>query len=426
MSQTGVLYIPDAIAMLVLMGVLLYLRVRSHAGDATFWLIGLSFILVEDVAAGTYRSGPILHEVMHTVALSAYIFAGFTFAWASRGQRILQKRYLLFSLAWMVPLLALAALYGSGSKRAASYTAVLVAAFAAQAFYAVFFRNRSRTLSLAALLQLPEWGVMLWLAHRGQFRGAVYWGLACLYLAVAIVLRSMLKRSKLGGGIVIAGFAVWSTCLFLHPYAVANSLSAVLLDQVWTLQKFFVTIGLLLVLLDEERSHSLTMALYDSLTGLPNRRLLDDRLTQAMHLADRTGGSFALFVVDLNGFKAINDEFGHEEGDRVLCQASERLTSALGSSDTLARWGGDEFTIVAGDLRSSAACEQLRQALLASLNNSALDTVAPLSGSIGFALYPGDATDKKLLRSIADSRMYSDKRRPLARASAVLGANATA
>lgn len=153
-------------------------------------------------------------------------------------------------------------------------------------------------------------------------------------------------------------------------------------------------------------------ALTDSLTGLPNRRYLDQRLLEEVERAERYGGSFALVMLDLNGFKTINDTFGHPIGDSVLQQVSDILRRALRSSDFLARYGGDEFSVILPETNMEQAAH-VAEKLLASLNTTSLhlpnENKRYLSASIGIAIFPLDEIQAVELLNRADQRMYHAK-----------------
>jgi diguanylate cyclase (GGDEF)-like protein len=178
------------------------------------------------------------------------------------------------------------------------------------------------------------------------------------------------------------------------------------------MQKFFVIIGMLLVLLEEKTRQLKDEALHDPLTGLPNRRLFDDRLIQAMERARRTERSAALFVVDLDNFKEVNDSYGHRAGDEVLARTSQVLRSTIRAVDTLARCGGDEFNIIANDLTSPQDCDCIADALRAAIASVELpdSSMRMLRGSVGYAMFPDEARECDALTELADMRMYKDKR----------------
>lgn len=154
-------------------------------------------------------------------------------------------------------------------------------------------------------------------------------------------------------------------------------------------------------------------ARHDTLTGLPNRAMLADRLQAAMDSALRTGRALAVLFLDLDHFKQINDTLGHALGDQVLVQVSERLLGLVRRSDTVARLGGDEFVIVAQHLHGSGNAVVLADKILAAFSRrlpiQGHDLV--LSLSIGIALYPQDDTDVDGLLQHADKAMYLAKQK---------------
>lgn len=161
---------------------------------------------------------------------------------------------------------------------------------------------------------------------------------------------------------------------------------------------------------DELRS----IALYDHLTGLANRVLLHERLAQAIAVSHRTASTVGVLFLDLNGFKQINDSWGHERGDEVLVQVAERLTALARPGDTVARLGGDEFVVVCPDLRDTDELAPIAARYAESLSRPILladcDQIDGVSASIGTACSGIDSTPTSILRS-ADHTMYEAKRR---------------
>lgn len=153
------------------------------------------------------------------------------------------------------------------------------------------------------------------------------------------------------------------------------------------------------------------LALYDQLTGLPNRTLFADRLDQAISHAKRGGHSFSLLFIDLDNFKEVNDSLGHQAGDQLLQIAADRLVRCVRDSDTVSRQGGDEFLallIDCGDLSAAMGCAQK---FIETLSEPyAIDgKQLRLSATVGIALYPYDATDALSLVRAADTAMYRAK-----------------
>jgi histidinol-phosphatase (PHP family) len=151
---------------------------------------------------------------------------------------------------------------------------------------------------------------------------------------------------------------------------------------------------------------------YDKLTGLPNRRLFFDRLNQMIFENQRDNSSFALAFIDLDGFKAINDTYGHEIGDEVLIIISERLSSCIRKSDTTARMGGDEFTMILRHVKEKRDLEKLVHKILKAISKEMTieDISCFLSASIGIFLYPDHGEDSESLLRSADRAMYDIKK----------------
>jgi diguanylate cyclase (GGDEF)-like protein len=182
-------------------------------------------------------------------------------------------------------------------------------------------------------------------------------------------------------------------------------------SEIWNIPKYLVAVGMILTLLEEQIERSDYLAYHDDLTGLPNRRLLEDRLDQAIAHARRVGCKVAVLLLDLDHFKEVNDTLGHRVGDMTLQAVVGQLTGRIRASDTLARSGGDEFTVVSEVQDANGAV-----ALMAALD-SALAAPLNIQGgqvrtglSIGLALYPDDGSDPDQLHAAADKAMYIAKR----------------
>lgn len=153
-------------------------------------------------------------------------------------------------------------------------------------------------------------------------------------------------------------------------------------------------------------------AFHDALTGLPNRLLLADRLPYALAAAQRRDEGLAVCVMDLDGFKPVNDMLGHQAGDRVLQEIAHRLRAAMRGEDLAARMGGDEFALVLGGLSGVADCELVLKRILRDLSRP-VDLgggqLACVSASIGVAMVPGHEADAEQLLRHADEAMYQAK-----------------
>ena len=154
-------------------------------------------------------------------------------------------------------------------------------------------------------------------------------------------------------------------------------------------------------------------AITDTLTNLPNRRHLDQRIEAEIERSQRYHHKFSLLMIDLDGFKGINDTFGHSIGDSVLKQVAVALRRALRASDFLARYGGDEFSIIlpeTGLQRAMMVAEKLRLALTSTRLHLPQETQRYLSGCVGIAIYPNDRENAEEMLICADQRMYRAKR----------------
>lgn len=152
---------------------------------------------------------------------------------------------------------------------------------------------------------------------------------------------------------------------------------------------------------------------YDHLTQLPNRRLFLDRLEQTLRMAHRSKDSMALLFIDLDRFKEINDTKGHDIGDQLLMEAAKRILHSVREMDTVARIGGDEFTVILSQIASPSTAEKIAKTILDKLAEpfNLCGTELSISGSIGITIYPGDGVNREQLMRNADQAMYDAKNR---------------
>jgi diguanylate cyclase (GGDEF)-like protein/PAS domain S-box-containing protein len=171
-----------------------------------------------------------------------------------------------------------------------------------------------------------------------------------------------------------------------------------------------------------DRKHLLAsldrMAYHDALTGIANRALLVDRLTQGLRAAQHRRDALALLFIDLDLFKVVNDRWGHEAGDAVLVAVAHRLQSVVRQADTVARFGGDEFVIVLGETCGAAALTAVMEKVTAAIGEPIIwkGTLLRIGASVGLARYPEDGPDAHSLLQRADESMYFEKARRQSRA----------
>jgi diguanylate cyclase len=391
--------------MATLLTILYFLRRRHLQEGVGLWMVGLLFIYLEAIAHFLYMpSGP-LHLSMHVVALNAYLAAGIMFLIAASRGLFPKRLTLIYLLVNLAPLVAVATIYGLDIRDPHPYHFVAACGLVL-GLVTPFFLCRTPWLGKAwwlVFVQVVIW-IPVWIfASNGMFRDTAYFPLFVLYLSTAVVFQLSLPKKSLGKFAIVLGFTIWSLVFAFHSWVANHPQYNGVAAEVWDWQKFLVTIGMLLVMLERQVASNEWHALHDQLTGLPNRRLFEDRLGQAIDHSRRNGTRMALVMIDLNGFKSINDRQGHETGDRLLEHIAHNLRNAVRSPDTLARLGGDEFIIIASDLPNSAPVGQIVEASMARVVEALKKPLhvggksLAVTGSGGVAIFP-------------DQRMYQQKR----------------
>ena len=212
-----------------------------------------------------------------------------------------------------------------------------------------------------------------------------------------------LKKNKYWTG------EVWGQRKDKQSYPLLLSISTVVDDQHGI--EHYIGIFSDISRLKEHEAELDRVAHYDPLTGTPNRRLLSDRLQQSIARADRHHKSLAVCYLDLDGFKYVNDHYGHQAGDDLLVAIVNNLKQVLRSEDTLSRLGGDEFILLINDCERPEECSIILDRILETIKVPiTIDkTVISVSGSIGVSLYPHDHSDADTLLRHADQAMYRAK-----------------
>ncbi len=228
---------------------------------------------------------------------------------------------------------------------------------------------------------------------------------AMVLIAIPVALWRQLTVARLqrDQALALAGASEWPTSRGL--YQPESCLSECAAHQVQALQAEIAALN------SRERVLKV-QAQHDGLTGLANRYLLKDRFELAVERAKRSGKSVALFMVDLNGFKAINDQHGHAAGDEVLVVIAERLLGSVRASDTVARLGGDEFVLLVESIEYPHEIQHIGEKLFDRLTDPialSVGAVEKLGVSIGLALYPDEGLELHDLLQLADQAMYECK-----------------
>lgn len=398
--------LPYVAAMIVLILILVALQRRQPRIAIGSWLIGLSFVLAGQMSGYFLATlhGP-WYQAPHIFRLSCDLLAGMVFLLYT-GRPLPRRFHRTFLPLWnATPFLALETIYGLDVQHPTPY--LVCAAVAITICFSVAANLRMKWTVPAS--QTAAWAAIALFAVLGNYRAAAYWGLGTVYSAAAVHLWFRLRAGTLGRVIIVTSLSVWALSFLIHPWVFHMPVYGPMAEIVWTMQKFFVTLGMFIVLLEDKARENERLANHDELTGLANRRLMQQQLQAAI-----ANGCANLLILDLNGFKAINDTYGHHAGDLLLQLVAQRLQPLIGEGETLARLGGDEFVIIT---------PRPVEVLIANIRDTVSQqvTLADVTGirvraAIGAALFPGDVASgapddiaSQLLR-LADHRMYLDKR----------------
>lgn len=388
---------------------------RSHNSNGNVWLTGWIMISVH-FAAFMFASVPgAVGTLAGILGLTSLTWAGLLFMWASvpyrreassRGMLILLlgTNTLYITLLSLVPstswtLVAAASLFGILPL---GLTLLTLRRFSHTLRWTVVFLYLDLAIFLLAFQRRP--GIGQELALNGV--------LFAVFLGCSIHFWFSYRRPTAGAFITIAGFFFWAAVFVVAPGLQLFWPSLKVDNEVWNLPKYVAAVGMILLVLEDQIEHNKYLALHDELTGLPNRRLFLDRLTGALERARRTGTHAALLLIDLDNFKQVNDTAGHPVGDLLLKRVSEMFSRRVRRSDTLARTGGDEFSLILEDPITRQDAERVGRSLMDMLDQPlelGKQTVRT-GASVGIAIYPDDAATGDEMCVVADRRMYVDKK----------------
>lgn len=259
-------------------------------------------------------------------------------------------------------------------------------------------------LSLALLLGV---GALVWrpFVSEDSFTVMLLALCAVLLLWYPLAMHHQLQLARLERDHALAQLEAMQSQLWLANQETPSCLAVCPSRQVQALQSELTDLRATEMSLRDQVHH-------DDLTGLGNRLLLADHFQSAVERAKRSGQSFALLMIDLNGFKAINDRYGHGAGDLVLVTTANRLVATVRAVDTVARLGGDEFVLIVESIEDSAAIAKIGLKLMETLSTDipmATGELVNVSASLGLALYPQDGVALRDLLHRADLAMYECK-----------------
>lgn len=386
---------------------------RGFTAISGLWLAG--WLLIElHFAALIFAPDPRVGTFADFLGLAALVWAGVIFMWACVPYRDEPtSRWMLAMLLGTNTLYLVLFIFGPAGYWALTPAAVLMGlAPLGLALATMGRKNHPLRWSVASLYgglaafllavqNQPENGSKLAL-------NAVFF---TVYFGCGIHFWYTYRRATTGALITIAGFLAWALVFVAAPGILTYFPSLHPENEVWNLPKYVVAVGMILLLLESQIDHNKYLALHDELTGLPNRRLFQDRLAGALERAHRSGKQAALLLVDLDHFKQVNDTAGHHVGDLLLKRASEIFLGRVRRSDTVARTGGDEFSVILEEPTSREDAEIVGASLIQLLNQPLeLDGHrVRIGASVGIAVFPEDALSAESLCIAADRRMYTEK-----------------
>ena len=400
---------------------------RSPTRVSGIWLLGWITIALHFAASVFAPAFGFWGYVAQVVIMASLTWAGFLFMWSAVPyNREVSSRWILISLT-ATHTLYIAILLGDPRWAwALTPAAILIGAFPLAIALAVLSRFNHPIRWVVVVLYGALSIFLLLVQHNGEkgLELAVNAVLFTVYAVCSIHYCFRYRRATTGAFITIAGFLAWSAVFVVAPMLLSHPNISVE-SEVWNLPKFVVAVGMILLLLEDEIEHNKHLALHDHLTGLPNRRLFQDRLSNALERARRTDSQTALLVVDLDHFKKVNDTYGHHVGDLLLERVGAIFQGRVRRSDTVARTGGDEFSVILEEPTSRADAEGVSAALIQLLKDplELAGHIVHVGASIGIAIFPEDATDRESLCIQADLRMYELKNEARAGSTQVLNAS---
>jgi diguanylate cyclase (GGDEF)-like protein len=406
--------LPDVGAVALLTSAFAAVARRGQTPVSGYWLTGWIMIVIHFAAFFFAPLPDPIGTFAGFIGLAALTWAGILFSLAAVPYRDQPStRWMVTSLLFTYTLYVAVLCYLPNSPWALIPSALLFAAapitIALSSLKQVRHPLRGITIALQVALacfllafqQRPGNGTEL--ALNAVFF-TVYFG-CCLHFA------HVHRRMTAGAFITIAGFLFWSAVFVVAPFVHAFLPSIHIESGVWNLPKYVVAIGMILLVLEEQIEHNKYLALHDELTGLPNRRLFQDRLDHALERASRNGSQAALLLIDLDHFKQVNDTIGHHIGDLVLQRVSRIFQTRVRRSDTVARTGGDEFSVILEGPTNRQDAEHVGRSLIQFLSQpfDLEGHSVRIGASVGIALFPEDASTAAALRIAADLRMYKRK-----------------
>jgi diguanylate cyclase (GGDEF)-like protein len=403
--------LPNLIALAVLVAVFWAISGKAASQQLHLWLAGWVLVLIHFAAEFLSFGNGLSAQVSSIASVDALVLAGTAFLISVSGDDGASRQSRL-ALGIALPSLAYASAAAGGVLNQSFYFAVILGGvlFGCACCWRDISRSKSRILCVIAACGCVAFGAG-WAVAKGSPAAGTTGILAALNFAIAALYAISYRRRSAGVVTTVIGFALWGTVFPLALVLKAWAPGIRLATGAWNIPEYLVAVGMILTLFEDQIETSKYHAYHDELTGLPNRRLLEDRLGLSLAHARRAKTKLAVLQLDLNRFKEVNDTYGHRAGDVALREVALRLATCVRPGDTLARSGGDEFTVIT-HLESRGSAEALVHALETTLSAPILiDGQEIQTGlSIGIAVYPDDGADHDQLHAAADRAMYAVKR----------------
>ena len=406
--------LPDIVAIGLLASAFASVARRNATRVSGIWLTGWLLILLHFIAFLFLPIEGLRGVIAGCLGLAFLTWAGVLFIWSS------VPYHEEWSTRWMLGVLVLTntvyvgVLGTSGPAWMLNFAAVLLG-LGPLAVMISAMRRFNHPLRWVTVVLYASLAIFLLFFQRRPANGpelALNAVIFTVYFDCGIHFWYTYRRATTGRFITVYGFFAWSSVFLFSPFKDAWLPNIQIENEVWNLPKYVVATGMILLLLEEQIEHNKHLALHDPLTGLPNRRLYQDRLANVLERARRSGSQAALLVLDLDHFKHVNDTLGHHVGDLLLQRVAKIFSGRVRRSDTVARTGGDEFSVILeGPTNASEALHvgHLLQEMLKEPIELENQTVQ-IGASLGVAIFPDDAADMEALCIAADLRMYDNKR----------------
>jgi diguanylate cyclase (GGDEF)-like protein len=407
--------IPDLVAVALL--TLAFFSVARHGRTSfsTVWLVGWLMIVLHFAAFLFLPAPDILGIAAPILGAEALAWAGILFMWASVPYRSrISSRGMLAAILTANTLYIFVACIAPAGHSFLAPAAVLMGAMPLS-ISLLNIRKLNHPLRWGTVLLYAALSVFLLVVENRPGNGP---GLALnavfftIYLGCCTHFWYAYRRATAGAFITVLGFLAWANVFTVAPIISIFFPGLHLESEVWNLPKYVVAVGMILILLEDQIEHNKYLALHDELTGLPNRRLFQDRLSNTLERARRTGSQAALLLIDLDRFKMVNDTVGHHIGDELLKHVGQLFAGRIRRTDTVARTGGDEFSVVLEEPVDRADAMRVARNLMELLDSPILieGNTVHVGASVGIAIFPDDAGDAEAMCIAADVRMYACKR----------------